>query len=84
MMKMKPFSTGYEYKLVALGDIVAGQKVGRTSDRDITLFGGSGTGPSSGLGIQFAAVGKIVYDLARERRLGHEIPTDWLTEVHHP
>jgi alanine dehydrogenase len=84
MMKMKPFSTGYEYKLVALGDIVAGQKVGRTSDQDITLFGGSGTGPSSGLGIQFAAVGKIVYDLARERRLGHEIPTDWLTEVHHP
>ena len=57
---------------------------GRTTDQEITLFGGSGTGPSSGLGIQFAAVGKIVYDLARKRRLGHEIPTDWLTELHHP
>jgi len=82
--KMDSFGTGFEHKLVALGEVVAGQMTGRTTDQDITLFGGSGTGPSSGLGIQFAAVGKIIYDLARERRLGHEIPTDWLTELHHP
>jgi alanine dehydrogenase len=82
--KMDSFSKGFEQKLIGLGEIVAGQKKGRTSDQDITLFGGSGTGPSSGLGIQFAAVGKIVYDLARKNGLGYEIPTTLLTQTHHP
>jgi len=82
--KMESFAKGFEHKLIALGEIVAGQKQGRTSDQDITLFGGSGTGPSSGLGIQFAAVGKVVYDLARKKGLGYEIPTAYLTETHHP
>jgi len=36
------------------------------------------------LGIQFAAVGKVVYDLARKKGLGYEIPTTYLTEAHHP
>lgn len=74
---------GFEEKFVDLGSVVAGVKPARTNRDEITLFGGSGTGPSSGLGIQFAAVGKIVYDAARARGLGHEIPTDWFTQVHH-
>ena len=82
--KMSRFNKEFESKYEALGLIVAGQKPGRASDQDITLFGGTGTGPSSGLGIQFAAVGKLAYDLARARGLGHEIPTEWLTEAHHP
>jgi alanine dehydrogenase len=82
--KMDSFAKGFDHKLIALGEIVAGQKKGRTSEQDITLFGGSGTGPSSGLGIQFAAVGKIVYDSARKKGLGYEIPTSYLTETHHP
>lgn len=82
--KMERFNIGFEDKFVALGDIVAGQRRGRNSDQDITLFGGSGTGPSSGLGIQFAAVGKVVYDLAMAKGLGHEIPTEWLTQSRHP
>lgn len=82
--KIGRFNKGFEGKLVTLGDVVAGKASGRHNDEQITLFGGSGTGPSSGLGIQFAAVGKIVYDLARARGVGREIPTDWLTQVHHP
>lgn len=74
----------FEDKQVELGAIVAGKAVGRENRDEITLFGGGGTGPSSGLGIQFAAVAKHVYDRARSLRLGHEIPTEWLTEVHHP
>lgn len=74
---------GDEAKFVDLGSIVAGLNPGRTNRDDVTLFGGVGTGPSSGLGIQFAAVGKLVYDLARTRGLGHEIPTEWFTQVHH-
>lgn len=82
--KTGSFNKRFESKFETLGAIIAGLKPGRANDRDITLFGGSGTGPSSGLGIQFAAVGKLVYDLARTRGLGHQIPTEWLTEVHHP
>ncbi len=78
------FNEGFEEKLVDLGSIIAGQNVGRRDAGEITLFGGSGTGPSSGLGIQFAAVGKLVYDAAHARGLGHQIPTDWFTEIHHP
>lgn len=73
----------FDQKLVDLGSIVAGVKHCRTSREDVTLFGGGGTGPSAGLGIQFTAVGKLAYDLARSRGLGHEIPTEWLTQMHH-
>lgn len=78
------FHEGFEDKSVDLGGLIAGLKQGRRDARAITLFGGSGTGPSSGLGIQFAAVGKLAYDLARAAKLGREIPTEWLTEEHHP
>jgi hypothetical protein len=37
-----------------------------------------------GLGVQFAAIGALLYDRARERGLGREIPTEWLTETVHP
>ena len=74
----------FKDKLVELGAVVAGKERARVNDEQITLFGGSGTGPSSGLGIQFAAVGKVVYDLALKQGLGHKIPTDWFSEVHHP
>lgn len=78
------FNEGYEEKIVELGKVMAGLENGRATGEQITLFGGSGTGPSSGLGIQFAAVGKLVYDAAVREGLGREIPTDWLLEIHHP
>jgi alanine dehydrogenase len=37
-----------------------------------------------GLGVQFAAIGALALDRARERGLGREIPTDWLLETVHP
>lgn len=78
---LKRFSEGFEEKFIELGAIISGRQTGRSSTNQITLFGGSGTGPSSGLGIQFAAVGKLVYDLAMKRGdLGHRIPTEWLTQ----
>lgn len=83
--KLEKFSqSGLDKKFVALGPIVAGQKTGRERDDQITLFGGSGTGPSSGLGIQFAAVGKLVYDAALKAGKGTKIPTEWLLQNHHP
>lgn len=37
-----------------------------------------------GLGVQFAALGALVYERARERGLGREIPTEWFLETVHP
>jgi alanine dehydrogenase len=37
-----------------------------------------------GLGVQFAALGSLAYERARERGVGREIPTDWLLESVHP
>lgn len=37
-----------------------------------------------GLGVQFAALGSLAYERARERGVGREIPTDWLLETVHP
>ena len=51
-------------------DLVNGHAPGRGSRDDITLYLVSGN-----QGLQFAAVGKVVYDKAREQGLGHEIPT---------
>jgi ornithine cyclodeaminase/alanine dehydrogenase-like protein (mu-crystallin family) len=64
-------------ELPLLEDVIGGKTPGRTSDDQITMFRGHG------LGLQFAAVGAAVYRLARERGLGHEIPTDWFTQTLH-
>jgi ornithine cyclodeaminase/alanine dehydrogenase-like protein (mu-crystallin family) len=68
---------------VELGEVVAG-RAGRASDGQITLFSGGGTGASSGLGIQFAAVANLVYRAALERGLGRELPTEWFLQQEKP
>ncbi len=37
-----------------------------------------------GIGLQFAAIGSLAYERARERGVGHEIPTEWFLETVHP
>ena len=37
-----------------------------------------------GLGVQFAALGALAHERALERKMGREIPTDWLLESVHP
>ena len=50
-----------------LGEIVAGQKPGRTDDAEITIF------KSTGMAIQDVATAKSVYELAKERSVGVEL-----------
>jgi len=57
---------------------------GRSADPQITFFGGGGTTGSNGLGIQFAAVAARIYELAKTKGLGHELPLDWFTQSVHP
>ena len=55
-------------QLVELGDIIIGQRAGRTSTEQITVF------ESQGMAIQDLAVGLRVLAAARERGLGVELP----------
>ncbi|MBM2809813.1 MAG: ornithine cyclodeaminase family protein [Chloroflexi bacterium] len=64
-------------ELPLLEDMIVGRIPGRTSADQITMFRGHG------LGIQFAAVGALAYNLARARGLGHEIPGDWFVQTEH-
>ena len=67
-----------------LSDVVAGIHPGRTSSDQITLFFQGGEG-GVGLGIQFAAIGKLVYEEARRQGLGEEVPTEWFLDIErHP
>jgi ornithine cyclodeaminase/alanine dehydrogenase-like protein (mu-crystallin family) len=80
---MRRWRTEWNDKLKFLGEIVAGIDQGRTSDSDITLFGGIGTGPSSGLGMQYIPA-FLAYQRAKERGMGYEIPTELFLEDSHP
>jgi alanine dehydrogenase len=62
-----------------LKDVIAGRLPGRQSAREITCFNNN-----IGLGIQFAALGKAIFDDAKTKGLGREIPTDWFLETVHP
>lgn len=58
-----------------LSELIAGRAPGRTSSEDITVFKNN-----IGLGLQFAAVAPIVYDLARKSGIGRELPGEWFLE----
>jgi len=61
---------GWE-KIVEVGEVLNGAKPGRTRDDQITLFKNTG-----GVGISDVAIGGRLYQLAKERGLGLELPID--------
>ncbi len=56
-------------------DLKAGRVPGRTSPRQITFFINAGT-----QGLQFAACAGRVYQLAKEKGVGRELPTEWFLQ----
>ncbi len=58
-----------------LDELIAGKVPGRSSDAEITIFCNN-----RGTGLQFAAVGKHVLDLAKEQGKGHELPVQWFVQ----
>ncbi len=64
-----------EDRAVFLADLLSRRKKGRTSPKQITY-----SERGNVQGAQFFAVAGKVYELAREKRLGREIPTDWLLQ----
>jgi ornithine cyclodeaminase/alanine dehydrogenase-like protein (mu-crystallin family) len=61
--------------LPTLAELVAGKTPGRTSPGQITYFHNI-----PGAGIQFAAVGAKLYELAKGRGVGKKIPTEWFLQ----
>ena len=62
-----------------LRELVAGKVSGRATAEETTCFLNN-----LGIGLQFAAVGAVVYAEAKNKGAGHEIPTDWFLESVHP
>ena len=62
-------------KNVMLADLLAGRRKGRTSASQVTY-----SERGNVQGVQFYSVAGKVYELARERGLGKEIPTEWLLQ----
>jgi len=65
--------------LSTLPQLIAGQADGRTDDDQVTCFLNN-----LGMGYQFAAAGHLVYEKAKEAGVGHELPTDWFTQIENP
>lgn len=61
-----------------LGELAAG-KIASPVPGSMTTFVNT-----IGMGLQFAAIGSLAYQKAKEAGLGHEIPTDWFLEDVHP
>jgi PAS domain-containing protein len=64
-----------EDRAVLMEELLTGKKKGRTSDKQISY---SERGNIQGA--QFFAVAGKVYERAKARRLGREIPTQWLLQ----
>jgi ornithine cyclodeaminase/alanine dehydrogenase-like protein (mu-crystallin family) len=56
-------------------DLIAGKAPGRKDDNQITFFLNN-----VGTGVQFAAIGYCAYKAAKEKGLGHEIPSEWFMQ----
>lgn len=63
-----------EKRYTTLPEVITGAKPGRTSEAQATLH------HNFSAGIQFAAVGYLVYQYAREKGLGRELPLDWFQQ----
>ncbi len=59
-------------RAVSLAQIVGDAANHRSSNEQINYFNNN-----RGLGIQFAALGKLAYDRAVDAGIGRELPTDW-------
>ena len=69
----------YAEKIFSLSDLLLGKAPARRGPAQITLMS-----KRWGLGIEFASVGKLIYDRAKARGIGHELPTEWFSQTSHP
>lgn len=61
-------------KRASLCDVLLGRAAGRENSEEVNYFNSEGTG------VQFAAVAEAIYEQARNRGLGKELPGDWFLQ----
>ncbi len=59
-------------KVCELGEVLIAKHPGRTSDQQIIYYKSN-----TGVGIQFAAAGALIYEACKKQGLGKELPTEW-------
>ncbi|MGE5302136.1 MAG: hypothetical protein ACM3TN_02335, partial [Alphaproteobacteria bacterium] len=59
-------------KVCELGQVLTGAHPGRTNDRQLIYYKSN-----TGVGIQFAAAGALIYEECRKKGLGRELPSEW-------
>jgi len=59
-------------KVCELGQVLTGAHPGRRSDDQIIYYKSN-----TGVGIQFAAAGALIYEECKKRGLGRELPSEW-------
>jgi ornithine cyclodeaminase/alanine dehydrogenase-like protein (mu-crystallin family) len=59
-------------KVCELGEVLIGKHPGRSDDRQIIYYKSN-----TGVGIQFAATGALIYEECKKRALGRELPSEW-------
>ena len=59
-------------KICELGQVLIGENPGRKSDDEIIYYKSN-----TGVGIQFAAAGAVIYEECKKKGLGRELPTEW-------
>lgn len=59
-------------KVCELGEVLIGRHRGRSSDRQIIYYKSN-----TGVGVQFAAAGALIYEACKKAGLGRELPTEW-------
>ena len=57
-----------------LADVISGKIVGRESETESIFY------DNNSAGLQFAAIGRVVYDRAKELGLGMHIPMEWFQQ----
>ena len=58
-------------KITELGQVIAGLHPGRTAADQIISYQSN-----TGVGMQFAAAGALIYEACKREGLGHEVPTE--------
>ena len=59
-------------KVCQLGQVLIGDHPGRRNDQQIIYYKSN-----TGVGIQFAATGALIYDECKNQGLGRELPSEW-------
>ena len=62
-------------KMPTLADVISGKARGRTNDKQTSWFLNLGV-----MGVQFAATCTAVFNEAKKRGIGRDIPTEWFTQ----